>query len=477
MAQTGYTPISLYYSTTASTAPTAGNLVAGELAINTADGKLYYKDSSGVVQTLATKDTTAGTFTSITDSGNLTFTGTGNRIRGDFNNTTIANRAAFQTSTTNASTNLTVFPNGTGTGGSIVIYPNSADPANSSVGQFRASSASGDVGIVSTVTGTGTVLPITFSVSSEAMRIDTGRNLLLGTTTSPTTTGAAGSMSIAGYGIYGIATANGVTNTTGNYGLVYQNANLNITGATQTILSGLQINPLVSHDATGGTAAIVIRGITSQPLITSSAATSVLNFASITANGLRTYSTDTSSSGSNTAIGMVANYGHAATLSTSALTGTAYGVQASLSMLAGSATTATGFIASGSISPTTGSVTITNRYGFFDGALGVGNSTGTATVTNYYGLYLNGPSVGANGTVTNRWGIYQGDTTGTNYLAAPTKITNGYTVATLPTGAAAAVGMRAYVTDALAPTFLGVVVGGGAVVTPVFHNGVAWVAG
>ena len=71
MAQTGYTPISIYYSATATNTPTAGNLVAGELAINTADGKLFYKDSSGVVQTLATKATTAGTYSSITTS-NLT---------------------------------------------------------------------------------------------------------------------------------------------------------------------------------------------------------------------------------------------------------------------------------------------------------------------------------------------------------------------------------------------------------------------
>jgi hypothetical protein len=55
MAQTNYTPISLYYSTTAAAAPTSGNLVDGELAINTNDGKLYYKDSSGVVQTIASK--------------------------------------------------------------------------------------------------------------------------------------------------------------------------------------------------------------------------------------------------------------------------------------------------------------------------------------------------------------------------------------------------------------------------------------
>jgi hypothetical protein len=56
MAQPGnYTPLSLYYSATASTAPLAANLVAGELAINTNDGKLYYKDSAGVVQTIASK--------------------------------------------------------------------------------------------------------------------------------------------------------------------------------------------------------------------------------------------------------------------------------------------------------------------------------------------------------------------------------------------------------------------------------------
>ena len=53
MAQAGYTPISLYYSTTAAATPTAGNLVPGELAINITDGKLYYEDNAGVVKLLA----------------------------------------------------------------------------------------------------------------------------------------------------------------------------------------------------------------------------------------------------------------------------------------------------------------------------------------------------------------------------------------------------------------------------------------
>jgi hypothetical protein len=50
----------------------------------------------------------------------------------------------------------------------------------------------------------------------------------------------------------------------------------------------------------------------------------------------------------------------------------------------------------------------------------------------------------------------------------------GYTVATLPTGTQ---GDTAFVTDALAPAFNVAVVNGGTVVTKVFYNGTAWIAG
>jgi hypothetical protein len=76
MAQTNFTPISLYYSTTAAAVPTAGNLVAGELAINTQDGKLFYKDAAGVVQTIASKDINSGVFPAGTVSApSITFVG------------------------------------------------------------------------------------------------------------------------------------------------------------------------------------------------------------------------------------------------------------------------------------------------------------------------------------------------------------------------------------------------------------------
>ena len=72
MAASGYTPISLYYSTTASAAPVAGNLVNGELGLNITDGKLYYKDNLGVVQLLASKSPVTGNSLTITTTGGAT---------------------------------------------------------------------------------------------------------------------------------------------------------------------------------------------------------------------------------------------------------------------------------------------------------------------------------------------------------------------------------------------------------------------
>lgn len=59
MAQTGFTPLLVYSSSTATNAPTAVNLLnnatGSELAINITDGKLFYKDSSNAVQVIGWK--------------------------------------------------------------------------------------------------------------------------------------------------------------------------------------------------------------------------------------------------------------------------------------------------------------------------------------------------------------------------------------------------------------------------------------
>jgi hypothetical protein len=63
MAQEGYTPLQTYSSDDPGKIPSAGNLsnndLGSELAINIADGKLFYKDSSNAVQVIAWRVTPA----------------------------------------------------------------------------------------------------------------------------------------------------------------------------------------------------------------------------------------------------------------------------------------------------------------------------------------------------------------------------------------------------------------------------------
>ena len=75
MAQAGYTPIQLYYSSTPSQAPSGANLASGELAINIADGKLYFKNSSNVVTVIADQNVT-GTVTAVSVASANGFAGT-----------------------------------------------------------------------------------------------------------------------------------------------------------------------------------------------------------------------------------------------------------------------------------------------------------------------------------------------------------------------------------------------------------------
>ena len=175
MAQTNYTPISLYYSTTASAVPTAANLVPGELAINTNDGKLYYEDSSGVVQVLATKSTGSiggsNTQVQFNNSGSLggsssfTWDGTtvtATKFAGALNGTVGATTASTGAFTTLSATGVATFSAGT------VSLP--------------AITTTGD-------TNTGIYFPAADTIAfteggAESMRINSSGNVLIGTATS-----------------------------------------------------------------------------------------------------------------------------------------------------------------------------------------------------------------------------------------------------------------------------------------------------
>lgn len=117
----------------------------------------------------------------VSSGSNLTFTGTGNRITGDFSNVTIANRTMFQTSTVNGITSVSAIPNGSNTAANFSVYSNNG-ALDAARGQFAI--LSGEVRVSSDAVGAGGYYPLTFYTGgSERMRIDTSGNVTVATQT------------------------------------------------------------------------------------------------------------------------------------------------------------------------------------------------------------------------------------------------------------------------------------------------------
>jgi hypothetical protein len=179
MSQAGFTPIQLYFSTTAAATPSAGNLANGELALNITDGKLFYKDNGGVVQTLATK---SSAISPVTNNGVVYVNGSGQATTGSaltFDGTNLGLQSA--TNAYAGSRNGATFRANSGNGFEFILQ--SANATAGTSGGFATAVTGNDVYFVNRLDGfyswiTGG------SGNSEQMRL-TSTGLGIGTSSPP----------------------------------------------------------------------------------------------------------------------------------------------------------------------------------------------------------------------------------------------------------------------------------------------------
>lgn len=184
MAQTGYTPIQLYYSTTASQQPSTSNLANGELAINITDGKLYYKDNSGNLQVIGWKTVPVSA-----GGTGLTSTPTNGQVA-------IGNGSGFTLSTLTAGNGIDI-TNGTG---SITIARSGASVSSAPVtATSNYTVAATDTWIINNKTGSS------LTVTLPAAASYTGRELTIQNYQAQTVISASSNVVYIGGGAAGTA--------------------------------------------------------------------------------------------------------------------------------------------------------------------------------------------------------------------------------------------------------------------------------
>lgn len=240
MAATGYTPISLYYSTTGSAVPVNTNLVNGELAINITDGKLYYKDNTGVVKLLASNAGSSGDVVgpaSATNNAVPTFDGTTGKLIKDNSGVTIASGIVTATGFSgplNGTVGATTPTTGVFTQVDITAQGD-LRLQDTTGGEYVALQAPGTLASSYTLT-----LPVDDGTTGQALITD-GAGVLSWTTITPGTGDVVGPAS---------ATDNAVVRFDGTTGKLVQNSAVTIADTTGDITGG-KYNGLTISTTTG----------------------------------------------------------------------------------------------------------------------------------------------------------------------------------------------------------------------------------